>query len=112
MAAFTAAVAQTSAPPADESNDGGKSWENSISLLFKHSLYGILVDSFYHLTGLFGGDIKLTPEQQATLEATANPNDPFSPQDAVVRNQRSLWPNGVMPYVIDNSLSSKYFPCC
>ncbi len=44
----------------------------------------------------------LTPEQQATLEVTANPADPFAPQNAVVRNQRSLWPSGVIPYLFDN----------
>ena len=52
----------------------------------------------------YQGDIMLTPEQQATLEATSNPNNPFSPQRAVVRNMRSLWPNAVVPYVIDGSL--------
>ena len=54
---------------------------------------------------LYGGDIVLTPEQQATLEATSNPNDPFAPQNAVVRNTRSLWPSGMVPYVLDSSLS-------
>ena len=53
----------------------------------------------------FGGDIILTPEQQATLEATSNPNDPFSPQNAVVRSTRSLWPSGRVPYIFDGSLS-------
>jgi len=46
----------------------------------------------------------LTPEQQATLEATSNPNDPFAPQNAVVRNTRSLWQDGRVPYVLDSSL--------
>ena len=54
---------------------------------------------------LYGGDIVLTPEQQATLEATSNPNDPFAPQNAVVRNSRSLWTNGIVPFVLDGSLS-------
>ena len=53
---------------------------------------------------MYQGDILLTEEQQATLEATSNPNDPFSPQQAVVRNPRSLWPNAVVPYIIDVSL--------
>lgn len=53
------------------------------------------------------GDIVLTPEQQGTLEATSNPNDPFAPQNAVVTMERSLWPNGVVPYVIDN-LNSRF----
>jgi hypothetical protein len=56
--------------------------------------------------GMYEGDIMLTPEQQATLEATANPNDPFSPQQAVVRNPRSLWSNAVVPYIIDSSLGN------
>ena len=52
----------------------------------------------------YQGDIMLTPEQQRSLEATSNPNSPFSPQNAVVRNMRSLWPNAVVPFIIDNSL--------
>ena len=52
----------------------------------------------------YQGDMVLTPEQQATLEATSNPHNPFSPQRAVVRNMRSLWPNAVVPYIIDTSL--------
>ena len=47
---------------------------------------------------LYGGDIVLTPEQQATLEATSNPNDPFAPLNAVVRSTRKMWPNGRVPY--------------
>ena len=54
----------------------------------------------------------LTEEQQAQVEAAANPNDPFSPQQAVVRNQRSLWPNAVVPYIIDNSLGNNYSASC
>ena len=60
----------------------------------------------------FYGDIVLTPEQQATLEATSNPNDPFSPQNAVVRNERNLWPDGRVPYVLDPSLNCKSLPPC
>jgi hypothetical protein len=59
--------------------------------------------------GMYQGDIMLTPEQQSTLEATANPNDPFSPQQAVVRNPRSLWANAVVPYIIDSSLGTMSF---
>lgn len=57
--------------------------------------------------GYVEGDILLTPEQQASLEATSNPSDPFSPQNAVVLRERSLWPNGELFYVLDGSLSSK-----
>ena len=53
---------------------------------------------------MYQGDMVLTAEQQATLEATSNPHNPFSPQRAVVTNMRSLWPNAVVPYIIDNSL--------
>ena len=52
------------------------------------------------------GDIMLTAEQQATMEATANPNDPFAPQSAVVRNERSLWVDARVPYILDNSLGT------
>ena len=46
----------------------------------------------------------LTREQQASLEARSNKNNPFSPQNAVVRDKRELWPNAVVPYIFDNSL--------
>ena len=72
-----------------------------VSVQFFISLFTNLGSSIH----LYGGDIVLTPEQQATLEATSNPNDPFAPQNAVVRNSRSLWTGGIMPYVLDSSLS-------
>lgn len=50
----------------------------------------------------------LTPEQQASLEASTNPYDPFSPQNAVVRNARSLWPGGQVPYILDGSINGTY----
>ena len=53
---------------------------------------------------MYQNDIILTPEQQATLEATSNPNNTLSPQRAVVRDMRSLWPNAVVPFIIDGSL--------
>lgn len=55
---------------------------------------------------LYQGDMILTPEQQRTIEATSNPNDPFSPQNAVVRNMRALWPNAMVPFIIDSSLGN------
>ena len=58
---------------------------------------------------MHGGDILLTPEQQATFESMSNPNDPFAPQSAVVVNQRSLWIDGVVPYIFDSSLSCKLY---
>ena len=64
------------------------------------------IECFFFLAEAYG-DIVLTPEQQATLEATSNPNDPFAPQNAVVRNERALWPNGRVPYVLDGSLNCK-----
>ena len=42
------------------------------------------------------------------MEAGRNPNDPFSPQSAVVRNERSLWRDGIVPYIFDSSLG-RYF---
>lgn len=77
---------------------------------FLVTLTALVAASSLHPVGaahLQEGDILLTPEQQATLEATSNPNDPFAPQQAVVRNPRSLWPNAVVPYVIDGSLGMK-----
>ena len=54
---------------------------------------------------MFGGDIALTPEQQATLEATSNQNDPFSIQNAVVKSEQYLWKEGIVYYIYDDSLS-------
>ena len=39
------------------------------------------------------------------MEADANNNDPFAPQNAVVRSERSLWRNNLVPYILDASLS-------
>lgn len=54
---------------------------------------------------MYGGDIALTPEQQATLEATSNQNSPFSIQNAVVRSEQYLWKQGIVYYIFDDSLS-------
>ncbi len=56
---------------------------------------------------MFEGDVLLTPEQQATLEATSNPNDPFAPQNAVVSMERQKWRDGTVPYILHSSLNSK-----
>ena len=61
---------------------------------------------------MYQGDIVLTPEQQSTLEATSNPSDPFSPQQAVVRNARSLWPSAAVPYILDASLGKLIKGAC
>ena len=53
-----------------------------------------------------GDDIRLTPEQQSSKEALANPSDQFGPQSAVVRNDRSLWADARVPYILDSSLDS------
>ena len=85
-------------------------------------LVAVLVSSALFLTaavraqegteGMYQGDILLTNEQRASIEATSNPNDPFSPQQAVVRNTRSLWPNAVVPYIIDGSLGIAIIVWC
>ncbi len=54
------------------------------------------------MSGLSEGDMVLTPGQQATIEINSNPSDPFAPQNAVTNNQRSLWPNGRVPYMFNN----------
>ena len=50
----------------------------------------------------------LTPEQQSTMEATSNQNDPFAPQNAVVRNEQFLWTDGIVYYILDSGLSEHY----
>lgn len=57
---------------------------------------------------MYGGDIALTPEQQATLEATSNQNDPFSIQNAVVKSEQYLWKDGKVYYIFDDSLSEQF----
>ena len=46
----------------------------------------------------------LTQEQEEILAAQYYP-DPFAPQRAVVPNMQSLWPSGIVPYVLDWNLS-------
>lgn len=53
---------------------------------------------------MYGGDIALTPEQQATLEATSNQISPFSIQNAVVRSEQFLWKDGIVYYILDDTL--------
>ena len=55
---------------------------------------------------LYEGDIDLTAEQRAAMEAISNPNDLDSPQRAVVRHTRSLWRNGRVPYLFDGSIGA------
>ena len=54
------------------------------------------------------GDMLLTDAQMHTVEAHANQHSLFAPQDAVVKNRRQLWPNAVVPYIIDNSLGKSW----
>ena len=42
------------------------------------------------------------------MEAMSNPNDPFAPMHAVVKNEDSLWSNGILYYVLDSSLNGTY----
>lgn len=69
-----------------------------------YSIGCILSPAGYEGLQYYGGDIKLTVEQQTTLEALSNPDDKESPQLAVVRSTRSLWPRGKVPFIIHNSL--------
>ena len=61
------------------------------------------------ISGLFEEDIVLLREQEESIELNAqnNPNDENAPESLVVRNPRSLWPNGVVVYRLDPSLNSK-----
>ena len=54
---------------------------------------------------LYGGDIVLTAAQWSEIEAASNPNDPHRPQLAVVNSDEGKWPDAVVPYEIDSSLS-------
>ena len=51
----------------------------------------------------FEGDILLTPEQKAAMKDVQ--------KRAVVRVSSNLWPNGVIPYVMDTSSSSSTRLC-
>ena len=78
-----------------------------------HLLLIIIIDLSVCVAGYEGlqyyqGDIKLSDDQQMTLEALSNPEDVLSssPQLAVVRSSRTLWPEGRVPYIIDSSLGT------
>lgn len=58
-----------------------------------------------HDMNLYQGDILLTSEQQAALEATSNPSDPHSTQRAVTSVSRARWRDAVVPYELEGSLS-------
>lgn len=53
----------------------------------------------------YEGDVILTEEQRLAMEAFSNPNDHFAPMHAVVRSENSKWPNGIVYYVYDSSIS-------
>ena len=54
---------------------------------------------------LYGGDIVLTLQQQAAMEANTMQNYPFSPLNAVVMEEEYMWRDGIVYYTLDNSLS-------
>ena len=70
--------------------------------------YIVYTDYSVHM---YGGDIALTPEQQATLEATTTQNSPFSIQHAVVSSEQYLWKGGIIYYIFDESLGEKDLTC-
>ena len=60
----------------------------------------------------YQGDIVLTTDQELELLAsTVSENDPFPPQYAVLARSSSLWPGGVVPYVINSNLG-RYIHAC
>ncbi|XP_031569132.1 zinc metalloproteinase nas-13-like [Actinia tenebrosa] len=64
-------------------------------------------DQLHYMTpdrSIFEGDIKLTPEQTRNLEAFGDPT--FLSGRAANNNPKKLWPNAVIPYEFDCSVSS------
>ena len=67
--------------------------------------------------GYYGGDIILTEWQKEMLEGKEAPLNGRTLEEAdkgeahnvnrraVVKNNKYLWPNGIVPYVLDSSLS-------
>lgn len=51
----------------------------------------------------------LTEAQQALIETLSNQNNPNGPQHAVTKILSSLWKEGIVPYIMDNSLSKYIF---
>ena len=47
----------------------------------------------------------LTPVEERLREELSNPNNRLRSQRAVVNSDDGKWPNGIVPYEIDNSLS-------
>ena len=54
---------------------------------------------------LYQGDLLLTKDQRSGIEASSNPNDPYAPMYAFVKSEDALWPNGILYYVLDDSLN-------
>ena len=100
----------------DQENQGTVQWSRLRSIRVSHPfiptgtcllLKTIPADYSLHM---YGGDIALTPEQQATLEATSNQISPFALQHAVVRSEQFLWEDGKVYYIFDYSLSKENRP--
>ena len=83
----------------------------SLALLFSRgdlvpALYVSAVITDRHL---YEGDIDLTTEQRAAMEAAFNTDDFNSRQRrAVVRFPQKLWKNGQVPYVLDGRLGAEH----
>ena len=54
---------------------------------------------------LYQGDLLLTKDQRSAIEALSNPNDPYAPMYAFVKSENALWSNGILYYVLDDSLN-------
>ena len=57
---------------------------------------------------VYGGDIILTPEQRELVDGSSSPRGRFYARISAVRGGFYRWPNGVVPYLLERHLNSKF----